>query len=124
MPGHRRKGTLAVVGGALLLAIVLAGCGRRVDGSGAAATVPSPAAAAPAGTVLDPQVTPVSVVSEPTDPVATEATGSTAGPTPAPQTAPEPLVTPDLTAIEQLLDDLDAAIGADATADTDEGSAN
>lgn len=34
-----------------------------------------------------------------------------------------PLATPDLTAVQQLLVDLDAALGADATADTDEGSA-
>ena len=86
--------------------------------------MPPPAVAAPATTVLEPQLTPDFVISEPTDPVATEAAGSTSGPTTAPIAGPAPLATPDLTAIEQLLDDLDAALGADATADSDEGSAN
>ena len=138
MPNHRSRGVFAVAGTVLLVAVVTAGCGRRglpAAASGGDEAVASPVAAA----------TSVPTGPAPTEPVPTEPapTGTTdaaepgaasppaaaapaaaapAPPNPGAQPTPAPLATPDLDSIERLLADLDAALGADATAATDEGS--
>ncbi len=121
MSNHRSRRILAVAGAVLLLAIVTTGCGRRAEPADAAAG--SPSAEMPASTAVAVRTNPTESVG-PESPVPGPADG--AGPTeaPAPQPTHAPLATPDLIAIEQLLVELDAALGADATADTDEGSAN
>jgi hypothetical protein len=125
MTRHRSRGILAATASALLLGIVAAGCARNGPADDAGSAGPSgqtePASAAVALETAGPAAT-------------TGATPDVAPGEPAAATLPEPaptssstsapLATPDLTEIEQLLDDLDAVLGADATADTDEGSAN
>lgn len=118
MSRHPRAGAVAIVA-VLLLAVVIAGCGRGRLAGGDGAAAPHETLAA---TLDDPPV-----VVEPTPTAGTITTPTPPRPEPpgpAPTTAPTPapLVAPDLTSIQQLLDDLDAALGADATADTDEGS--
>ncbi len=110
----------------LLFALVLTGCGRRAVETDAGAPLGEPIVALPASTVLGPSATPGPVDPEPSAEAdsATKAPGTTPEPTPAPTAAAMPPATPDLTAVEQWLDDLDAALGADATADLDEGSSN
>lgn len=84
----------------LAVAVVVTGCGRR--GSGLA----------DGGT---PTAAPI------TQPVAT----ATLEPTPSASptaTAAAPLQTPDLSAVESLLSQVDNALAADATADDNEGS--
>ncbi|TAJ99657.1 MAG: hypothetical protein EPO36_11410 [Chloroflexota bacterium] len=123
MPNRSSRAALAVAGTVLLLALVTAGCGRRdsvagADGvaadstAGATATAKAPPTATAPIETTDASQTPDT--SQPPAPTGTAGAG--AKPTAA------PFATPDLTAIEQLLADLDAALGADATADTDEGS--
>ena len=118
MSNRRSHRAIAATGAILLAAVVTTGCGRRglpVD-SVSVATSPGPAlvAASAALETISPNPTP-----NPTrDPTPTISPAASDTPVAA------PLATPDLTAIESLLADLDAALGADATADTDEGSAN
>jgi hypothetical protein len=110
----------------VLLALVTAGCGRRGlpaaagGGAWAAAATAGPATAGPATATESP----AAAAPESPDPEPTVA--ATAAPTQPPAASPRPtaapLATPDLAAIEDLLSELDAALGADATADTDEGS--
>lgn len=102
MPIQPATRIVATVALALALALVAAGCGGR----GAAA----------------------GITAEPT-PVPTAAATATLGPTSAPPTAtPEPtptaspLPTPDLSAVERLLDDTDQDLQADASAGADEGT--
>jgi hypothetical protein len=125
MSSHRVRGALAVTGTVLLLVVVTAGCGRRGlpaapgDGAGAAAATAGPATAGPATATESP----AAAVPESPDPEPTPA-ASLAPTQPAAassQPAAAPLATPDLAAIDDLLEELDAALGADATADTDEG---
>jgi hypothetical protein len=133
MPNHRSRAALAVAGTVLLLAVVTAGCGRRglpATVAGGDEAVASPVAAA---TSVPTELLPTEPV--PTEPVPTGTTdaaepgaasppaaAATAPPNPGTQPTSAPLATPDLDSIERLLADLDAALGADATAATDEGS--
>jgi hypothetical protein len=127
MQSHLSRRALAVTGTVLLLALATTGCGRRGIEPGAAAATAT--AGTPAATVGAPGPDATGDPGETAGPDATGDPGASAEPgsnqvtaaTPKPSAAP--LATPDLTAIQQLLDDLDAALGADATADTDEGSA-
>jgi hypothetical protein len=114
MSSRPGRGILSLAVTVLLLALALTACGRR-DLPAAVGAVASPDA------VLNPSNPAVLATSVagatlpgPTGPAATEA------PTPAPAATPEP--TPDLSAIQRLLDEIDANLGADATADSDEGS--
>jgi hypothetical protein len=139
MPNHRSPGVFAVAGTVLLVAVVTAGCGRRglpAAVAGGDEAVASPVAAA---TSVPTERVPTEPV--PTEPVPTRTTdaaepgaesppgaasppaaAATAPPNPGTQPTPAPLATPDLDSIERLLADLDAALGADATAATAEGS--
>lgn len=131
MPSHRSHRILAVTGALVLLATVVAGCGRRDLVADQAAGVAASPPAASVGPALPsvgsnpsggPTASTESDAPEPSATAEQTATPASAA-TPAPAaTQSVPLATPDLTAIQQLLDDLDAALGADATADTDEGS--
>ncbi len=119
MPRHLNRRTFAVAGVVLLLVLTTAACGRRDLPTNVGAV------AAPADATENAATSaPTSVQPETAAPAPTATPGTSPGPTvlatPGPTLAP--LATPDLTAIQQLLDDLDAALGADATADTDEGS--
>jgi hypothetical protein len=123
MLSHRSRRTLAVSGTVLLLVIATAGCGRRADPAGADAATSGTGAPAPTAIALETSA-PVTAEPDATTPGPTAEPGPTEVPAATPQPTAAPLATPDLTAIQHLLDDLDAALGADATADTDEGSAN
>jgi len=136
MPNLRSRGALAVAVTVLLLALVTAGCGRR--GLPAAAGVGDPAASAAAsGFAASPTTAAAVEPTQPAEPAEPAASGTVAatpslaatqppaaGQPPAQGAEPTaaPLQAPDLADIERLLADLDAALGADATADTDEGS--
>jgi hypothetical protein len=132
MPNHRSRGALAVVATVMLLAVVTAGCGRR--GLPAAVAGGDEAVAGPVAAATSVPTEPVPTEPVPTEPVPTGTTdpaepgaasppaAATAPPDPGTQPTPVPLATPDLDSIERLLADLDAALGADATAATDEGS--
>ncbi|MES2209988.1 MAG: hypothetical protein V4515_07350 [Chloroflexota bacterium] len=123
MTSQRRGRALAVVATVLILTFVAVGCGRRVDGVDLVGTN-SGSPQAPAAT-LSPTASPAAEAS--TEP-AEASSGPSASPDPgsyagsSPTASAVPLVAPDLTAIQQLIDDIDAALGADATADNDEGS--
>lgn len=126
---HRSRRALAVTGVALLLALVTTGCGRRdlQSEAGTGASAVSPTAEMPASSSAAVRTDPPEPVPpEPAVPGTADGLLPAAVATPPPTLAPlaVPLATPDLTAIQQLLDDLDATLGADATADTDEGSSN
>jgi hypothetical protein len=131
MSSHRIRGALAVAATVVLLATVTAGCGRRglaagagPDAAGDGGAGPASAATQPTVGATAPGVTGPTPSADPAGPpAATEPTSTTDEPAPSPHPTPAPLVAPDLTAIERLLADLDAALGADATADTEEGSA-
>ncbi len=112
--GRRFTGLLVA---AVVVAVVATGCGRR---GAAAAGTPTQDPGAPAATVGIGQADP-SGLATPSPAPSTPAPSALAAATPPPAT-PAPLATPDLSSINQLLADLDAALGADATADTDEGS--
>jgi hypothetical protein len=138
MPNHRSRAALAVAGTVLLLAVVTAGCGRRglpATVAGGDEAVASPVAAATSVPTEPLPTEPVPTEPVPTEPVPTGTTdaaepgaasppaaAATAPPNPGTQPTSAPLATPDLDSIERLLADLDAALGADATAATDEGS--
>jgi hypothetical protein len=121
MSNRQRRSFLAVAGTVVLLALVLAGCGRRLlpaGGQAAAGAEGGPGASSIAAT---PAAT--SGASEPSASVAaSEPPTASDAPIASPQPSRAPLATPNLSQIQALLDDLDAALGADATADTDEGS--
>jgi len=108
---------LAVV----VVAPVVTGCGHRGLAVGAAGDAAGTGGSVPAATLATPSPRPTAGPAVPAS--AGPATPST-GPaeTPAALASPAPAVTPDLGSIQSLLDHLDAALGADATADTDEGS--
>jgi hypothetical protein len=116
MSSRPGRGILSLTVTVLLLALALAACGRR-DLPAAVGAVASPDAVlkTPNPAVLATSV-PGAALPGPTGPPATEAPT----PTPTPAATPEP--TPDLSAIQRLLDEIDANLGADATADSDEGS--
>lgn len=123
MSSRRGRGILSLAVTVLLLALALAACGRR-DLAAAVGVVASPGAvlSTPDPIVLVTSV-PRAALPGPTGPATTEAatpTPEAATPTPTPEATPAP--TPDLTTIQQLLDEIDADLGADATADSDEGS--
>ena len=122
MSSHRSRGVFAVAGTVLLLAAVTGGCGRRDLPAGAE---PDGAAAGQAAATSQPtaKATEPGAPAPAVTPVASDLPAATNPPASSPQPTPAPLVMPDLTAIEQLLADLDAALGVDATADTEEGSA-
>jgi hypothetical protein len=117
----------AVVG--VLLVLVLAGCSRRLPpdesspASGEVAQLASPAATRAAAEASSPVLP--GVTAGPTSALLSPA--PTKPPAPAPSSAPPattaPFVAPDLAAIQRLLDELEAALAADATAATEEGSA-
>lgn len=126
MSMHHTRGRtlLALAGLALLVALVSAGCGRRLAsaaGGTVPASVPTIAAPATAGPSSAPQ-------SSPTQPaVASPATSSpvpsatpVASLTSATQATPVP--TPDLAGIQELVDQLGRDLQADASASTSEGS--
>ena len=135
MPNHRSPGVFAVAGTVLLVAVVTAGCGRRglpAAVAGGDEAVASPVAAAtsvptepvPTGTTdaAEPGAESPPGVASPPGAASPPAAAATAPPNPGTQPTPAPLATPDLDSIERLLADLDAALGADATAATAEGS--
>ncbi|MCI0582543.1 MAG: hypothetical protein L0227_06555 [Chloroflexi bacterium] len=126
MPNHRSRGASAVVGTMLLLALVTAGCGRGgLPPAAGAGSGPDEGLAGPSATATGPTSSPPVETAAPSSTPATSPPGATEPPGLAPEVTPAPLapiVPPHLTAIEALLADLDAALGADATADTDEGS--
>ena len=119
-PMSRQAGppVAAVIGMIVFAALVTSGCGRRDQWVGADAAATRRAAT--------PAPTTVVVVPEPgaTQPAATAAfTPAATNPPVASQSAPTAaLAPPDLTSIERLLDDLEAALGEDAAAGADEGS--
>ncbi len=109
-PTSARNLTLVAV--VVAVALVVAGCGRLQPGIGQPVAGDTPA--------------PVAAVTDPTAAAPTAAPAMTPAATPslAPSAmvSPEPLTSPDLSGVQRLLDNVDAALGADATADTDEGS--
>lgn len=107
VPRARR---LTLTGAAVLLTLVIAGCGRsgQAIDAGAAPVVPASAASGPIAALATPTPTELAAAT----PAAT--------PTPGPTATPVP--TPDFPAIEALISGINADLGADATADTDEGS--
>jgi hypothetical protein len=118
MPRHRRGRRAVSFLAVLLLAVLTIGCGRHGIPSGDPAAGAGPVTALPTAATED-------RASEPTTPTASHSAAietPVASPAPTPTSAPTPLATPDLTAIERLLDDLDAALGDDAAAGTEEGS--
>jgi len=125
MPNHRVKGAATVAATLVLLVVVTAGCGRRGLPAGSAAEDPVGQAAA----TVDPTAAvsgtfgPAVTIDETEPSAGTEPPAATTPSVASPQPTAAPLVMPDLGAIDQLLADLDAALGADATADTEEGSA-
>lgn len=126
MSSHRspRCRAVAIGGVALLLALVAVGCGRNDRGADAANAAPDTVGSETAAFALN-AVSPGALApSWAFTSAATQAPAESQAPVTTPQPTAAPLATPDLTDIEQLLDDVDAALGADATADTDEGSAN
>ena len=127
MPNHRSRGVFAVAGTVLLLTVGTAGCGRRglpAAVAGGDEAVSSPVAAATSVPTEPVPTEPVPTgTTDPAEPgAASPPAAATAPPNPGTQPTPTPLATPDLDSIERLLADLDAALGADATAATDEGS--
>lgn len=113
---------LRVVAGTILVGIVLAGCGGRLAARGADA--------------VDSDAGPVAATASPSDAIAAGHASAEPSPlaepsasaTPAASAAPKstptstPVPTPDLDALDQLINQLDAALAADATSTTDEGS--
>jgi hypothetical protein len=132
MPHHVRVTRLVVVT-AVLVAVVVTGCGRRGglvadDGAANGAAASAAPTAGPSGPSNSPESTAPSPAeaSPSTDAGTTDAPNANDSPPPestSPGPAIAPFEAPDLTAIQRLLDELDAALGADATAATDEGSA-
>jgi hypothetical protein len=116
---HRTWRALAVIGTVLVFALVIAGCGRR--GLPAEAGVDD-AAATQAAATTGPTTRPTTLptIAAPVSPPSAAASAQPV--TSAPVATTPPLAAPDLAAIEDLLKELDASLGADATADTDEGS--
>jgi hypothetical protein len=126
MSSHRIRGAATVVATLVLLVVVTAGCGRRGlrDAPAADGGAAGQAAATAERTAAATETTGPALTTDATEPPAgTEPPAATTPPVASPQPTPAPLVAPDLTAIERLLADLDAALGADATADSEEGSA-
>jgi hypothetical protein len=120
VPSHRTRRALAVIATVLVFALVTAGCGRRdlpaeagIDAAAATQAAPS------TGPTTRPTTRPTAEASVPPPSAAAAEPPVTTEP---PVASLPPLATPDLAAIEDLLKELDAALGADATADTDEGS--
>jgi hypothetical protein len=120
-----------LAGPVLLLALVMAGCGdRRVTAAGTAPASPStgtPAiaptfASNPASTAAPTPSATAAFQEDGATPVLAQSAPPTPSAAPRPSTGPAPLATPNLTAIQQLLDGLDATLAADAIADIDEGS--
>lgn len=108
--GRRISGTGIAFVLTLALTLVIAGCGRSghaVD-AGAAPVAPAAVAATPVAALATPTRTELGAATPP----ATSALGLTATPVP----------TPDFPAIDALISGINADLGADATADTDEGS--
>ncbi|HEX5590341.1 MAG TPA: hypothetical protein VFX65_08650 [Candidatus Limnocylindrales bacterium] len=127
---RRRMLTLAALA-VLAFTVVAAGCGRRPSASvTSGAPGESPAASAAGGPVAgqpgvgSPSSPPASADAStgPTPGATDSATPPPDAATPVATPAPAPFTPPDLTAIQHLLDELDAALGADATAGNDEGS--
>lgn len=99
MPTTSRAAILALGGAVLLLALMSAGCARRGQAADAGST---------------PSSVSTSVAAEVTPP-------TTLGPTvSAPAATPVP--TPDLSAVDGLIKDIDTEAGADASAGADEGT--
>lgn len=116
MSSHPGRWILSLAVTVLLLARALVACGRR-DLPAAVGVVASPGAVLNTPDPIVPVTSaPRAALPRPTGPATPEA----ATPTPTPEAIPAP--TPDLTTIQQLLDEIDADLGADATADSDEGS--
>jgi hypothetical protein len=121
---------LRVVAATILVGIVLAGCGGRfgargADGADSGADLNADAVTATARPSLDadthyPSAEPSASASPPAS--AAPATSAAPKPTPKPTLKPTPVPTPDLDALDALINQLDAALAADATATTDEGS--
>jgi len=117
---------LRVVAATILVGIVLAGCGGRfgargADGADSGADLNADAVTATARPSLDADTHyPSAEPSASASPPASAAPATSATPKPIPK--PTPVPTPDLDALDALINRLDAALAADATATTDEGS--
>jgi hypothetical protein len=106
-----RRATLALTGALLAVTVVTAGCGRHGQGSATAAE--------PAATGAEPAATPT--VSAPAaEPTATPVASPTPATSPKPAAAAVP--TPDLSGIDDQIDQLGRDLDADASASTSEGS--
>jgi outer membrane biosynthesis protein TonB len=118
-----RLGALALVAG-----IALGACGGRLQaGARADAADPTPAPPAaetsPGPTTAASGAPPLAPSDEaPPTPSPAAATKPSPRPTPKPTAAPTPVPAPDLTQLEQLIDQLDDALAADGAATEDEGS--
>ena len=122
MSSRPGRGILSLTVTVLLLALALTACGRR-DLPAAVGAVASPDAVlkTPNPAVLATSVHGATLPG-PTGPAATEAPTPTPTPPSAATPEPTPAPMPDLTSIQRLLDEIDANLGADAGADSDEGS--
>jgi hypothetical protein len=111
-----------------VLLVAVAGCSRlggtRPMSESSAQAAPAVVADATAQPTTGPTTHPTEAVTSSATPEAAASAPPEASPSPKPEPSPTPvsLAPPDLGDIEDLLEDLDAALGADATADADEGT--
>lgn len=123
---HQLRAARVAAAVALLVALVVVGCGRRGIVADDAAADGAATSAVPTSGRVGPITSPESTETAPADASPASGGGATVSPapgTPSPAPTIAPFEAPDLTAIQRLLDEIDAALGADATADSDEGSA-
>ncbi len=120
MTSQRIGRTFTIVATIVIVALVTGACGRRVEESNSDA-IDVASSEGPGVTVAS--TAPPALVASPASsqsPNPGDSPDPSASPSPSSSVAP--LVAPDLTAIQQLLDDIDAALGADSSATNDEGS--
>lgn len=121
----RGRALLALVGLALLVALASAGCGRRltpaVGSTPPVSAAPTMAVSATAGPSSEPLPSPIQPA-PPSSAVPTPAAPASSAPSGAPVTQASPVPTPDLTGIQDLIDQLGRDLQADASASTSEGS--
>ncbi|MEO8463423.1 MAG: hypothetical protein ABI555_09430 [Chloroflexota bacterium] len=119
--------TLLVIVAVLIAAIVVANCGRTSQQVGDVSAPALSSSTQHATPVTEAPATegPATVAPRATDSNGLAAAPGPGGPAPAAAAAPTstPISTPDLTSIEALLSGINTDLGADASADTNEGSA-